>query len=418
MNKLALGALFAGLAACGGGGGKKDDVMLVDSSMGDSGMVGACNPLTQTGCNAGEKCNWIYDQLMPTIVGHIGCEPDGTIAAGGACGARAVGPDTCVKGTECVSGECKNICDHQGGDPMCPMNYSCVRYQNLFTDGTNTVAGVCDPGCDPLTQDLLVGTNKTACGSPDPTMPVRGCYGYEEYSCSGTAPTVPIATAVTLTDRQPPAGDYLNACAPGFMPLLIAETGSMTGLCNGLCAAVETYDSTPNVAGGEVGSEVGDRAALAKNPTGAMPAAGNAVCETGKRGSAVDGPETCRFLWPYNIDDAGMLAITDYTDKMGVCFARNKYKYDSNGDGMLTAADANQPACATLKQHVNGDTVDNDDHADFGCAKVANSMFIDKPLKKGDKVYVGEMGAHASSVHAYNPTEGGVPLKRHVFTNN
>ncbi|MBL0215755.1 MAG: hypothetical protein IPQ07_17980 [Myxococcales bacterium] len=41
----------------------------------------SCNPLTQTGCNEGEKCNWIYDQLMPTLVGHIGCEPAGTVAA-------------------------------------------------------------------------------------------------------------------------------------------------------------------------------------------------------------------------------------------------------------------------------------------------------------------------------------------------
>ena len=295
MNKLALGALFAALAACGGGK-KNNDVTLVDSAGGDgSGSSGVCNPLTQTGCNTGEKCNWIYDQLMPTVVGHIGCEPAGTVAIGGSCGARAVGPDTCVKGAECVSGECKAICDHQGGDPMCDADHACVRYQNLFTDGTNTVAGVCDPGCDPLTQDLKVGTMKTACGSPDPTMPVKGCYGYEDYSCSGTAPTVPIAQAVVLTDRVAPAGDYLNACAPGFMPLLISETGSMTGLCNGLCAALETDNTAAHA-----GNEIGDPAALAKTPTGAMPAAGNATCAANKRGNGE--AETCRFAWAY-VDD-------------------------------------------------------------------------------------------------------------------
>ena len=58
--------------------------------------------------------------------------------------------------------------------------------------------------------------------------------------------------------------------------------------------------------------------------------------------------ETCRFLYVYTADSAGMVTITDYTDVMGVCFARSHYKYDSNGDGMLNAMDMNTPACATL----------------------------------------------------------------------
>ena len=417
MKKLALGALIVGtLAACSDG--KKPVVFTPDApgTTGDGG-VGICSPLTQMGCNTGEKCNWIYDQLMPTVVGHIGCEPVGTIAIGGACGNRAVGPDTCVKGAECVSGECKAICDHQGGDPMCDSDHACVRYQNLFTDGTTTVAGVCDPGCDPLTQDLKVGTNKTACGSTMPTMPDKGCYGYDEYSCSGVAPTVSNAVAVTLTDRVAPAGDYLNACAPGFMPILISETGSMTGLCNGLCAALEVDNTAAHA-----GNELGDPTALAKNPTAAAPAAGNGTCGAQKRGSVTDGPETCRFLWIYNVDDAGMLNITDYTDKMGVCFARNKYKYDSNNDGMLSAADMNTPACGTvggapgLPPRSAATAGKYDDAADFFCQKVANSMFSDKPLKKGDKVYVGETGLEAQG-RVYNPNEGPVPARRHVFTN-
>ncbi len=406
MKKLALGALFVGLTACGGGS-DKTGVVLTDTGGGGDGGTGVCNPLTQTGCNAGEKCNWIYDQLMPTVVGHIGCEADGAVAVGGACGNRAVGPDTCVKGSECVSGECKAICDHQGGAPMCDADHACVRYQNLFVDGTTTIAGVCDPGCDPLTQDLKVGTNKIACGSTMPALPDKGCYGYDEYSCSGAAPTVAPAVAVTLTDRIAPAGDYLNACAPGFMPILISETGSMTGLCNGLCAALEVDTTQP-------GNEVGDATALAKNPTGAAAAAGNATCTAGKRGSAADGAETCRFLWIYNVDDAGMLAITDYTDKIGVCFARAKYKYDSNGDGTLTATDANTPACGTLPKRSATTTLKYDDAADFFCQKVANSMFSDKPLKKGDKVYVGETGVESARIMK----DGPAPVLRHVFANN
>jgi len=412
MNKLALGALFAGLVACGGGGNSTKVTTVVVDGSGPDGVSGACNPLTQTGCNAGEKCNWIYDQLMPTVVGHIGCEAEGTTAIGGDCGNRAVGPDSCVKGAECVSGECKQICDNQGGAPMCDADHACVQYQNTFVDGTNTVAGVCDPGCDPLTQRLKVG-NAEACGSADPTKPAKGCYGYGEYSCSGTAPTVPVEMAVTLTDRVAPAGDYLNACAPGFMPILISETGSSTGLCNGLCAALESDQTKP------AANEVGDAAALAKNPTAAAPAAGNAVCTAGHRGSATDGLETCRFLWIYNVDDAGMINVTPYTDIMGVCFARNKYRYDSNGDGMLDANDAFTPECHTLKPHTNGDTVDYDDAGDFFCQKLANDMFAPgaNTYKPGDRVYVGEMGIEASIMRALDPKDGPVPVRRHAFAN-
>src|SRR3954470_12938680 len=98
MNKLAMGALIAGLAACGGGG-NSTKVNLVDS--GTDGGPTTCNPLTQMGCNAGEKCNWIYDQLptmdMPNLptVGHIGCEAISATPkhVGDACGNATVGND-------------------------------------------------------------------------------------------------------------------------------------------------------------------------------------------------------------------------------------------------------------------------------------------------------------------------------------
>lgn len=409
MKKLALGALFAGLAAACGGGSNSTTIVLPDSAAADMGS-GVCNPLAQTGCNAGEKCNWIYDQLMPTVVGHIGCEPDGTVAIGGSCGARAIGPDTCVKGAECVSGECKQICDHQGGDPMCDANHSCSRYQNLFVDGTTTVAGVCDPGCDPLTQDLKVGTNKVACGSPSATAPVLGCYGYETFSCSGVAPTVPNAMALTLTDRVPPAGNYLNACAPGFMVVIISETGSTTGVCSGLCAALET-DNTTTPNGGHVGNAKGDATASGKLPTSAAAAVGDATCNIGKKGS--EATSVCKFLWPYNVDDAGMLLMTDYTDKLGLCFGLTHYKYDSNGDGALTAADENQPNCNTKPPRSATTTLAYDDAADFGCQKVANSMFTSGPLTVGSKIKAPEVAPELKNIHV--GTNGSVPLARHVF---
>lgn len=104
-----------------------------------------CNPLAQLGCAAGEKCGWIYDQLTPSVFGHICCEPDGATPIGGACGARALGPDPCVEGAECVDGVCRQICDNQGGAPGCDAAQACVEHQGLFQDGTATIAGVCEP---------------------------------------------------------------------------------------------------------------------------------------------------------------------------------------------------------------------------------------------------------------------------------
>ena len=106
---------------------------------------GTCDPLTQSGCNVGEKCNWIFDQLMPTVVGHIGCEPAGTVPIGNACGTPAVGPDLCIKGSECVDGTCRLICEPHGGQPTCDAMHACVARADLFVDGGNVVAAVCDP---------------------------------------------------------------------------------------------------------------------------------------------------------------------------------------------------------------------------------------------------------------------------------
>ena len=73
MKKLALGALLVGLfAACGDEQRRQDHRQRHRCGL-------ACNPLTQAGCAAGEKCTWLLDALTPPqYVGHIGCAPDGT----------------------------------------------------------------------------------------------------------------------------------------------------------------------------------------------------------------------------------------------------------------------------------------------------------------------------------------------------
>ncbi len=99
----------------------------------------ACNVLTQTGCNPGEKCAWI--QSPPTI-GHIGCAPDGSVAIGDACSYNPppMAWDNCSTGNACEAGICRQICDPHGGAPQCEAGYACTVYHDFFG-----FAGVCDP---------------------------------------------------------------------------------------------------------------------------------------------------------------------------------------------------------------------------------------------------------------------------------
>jgi hypothetical protein len=379
MKKLALGALFVGLTACGGG--SSSTVNLIDAAPSD-GVTGACNPLTQTGCSTGEKCTWISDQENPPI-GHVGCAPEGgvggtPIALGGACTDPVAGPmgyDDCAKGTVCLSGECKQICDVNGGAPTCDENHACTRYADFFEAGGTAVAGVCDPACDPLTQDLKIGTNKAACGSPTPAMPSKGCYGYDEFSCAPTG-----MTSWPLTDRQMPrtnaAGNpYLNGCAPGFIPLFYAMTGSTMTLCTGFCSALE-MDNTP----AHAGNAKGNATALGKLPTAAAAVAGGATCEIASKGS--EASSQCKFMWPYLVDDAtGELPLAfdqgPLRDTLGVCMAIAQFQYDSNND---MQPDAPYPSCTPfngspgLPPRSAATTGDSDDAADWGCQLVANSQ--------------------------------------------
>ena len=368
MKKLALGALFVGLVAACSDGGNNNQIMFPDAG-GDAGP-GVCNPLTQAGCAAGEKCTWINDQDNPPI-GHVGCAPDGTLAIGTACTAPPAGPmgyDDCAKGSVCLSGECKQICDHQGGAPACDANHSCTRYADFFESGGTAVAGVCDPACDPLTQELKVGANTAACGAAMPAMPNKGCYGYDDYSCAPVS-----MDTLALTDRMSPrtnaAGNpYLNGCAPGFIPFFFEMTGSTVTKCSGMCSALET-DNTKMES-----NRLGNAQALGKLPLQPAAVAGDATCGPLKKGSA--NTSRCLFLWPYVIDDAtGELPVNfdmQYKDTMGICMDISKFQYDANNDG---TPDTAYPECSTLPPRAPGAMGGPGDAAYWGCQKLENSMF-------------------------------------------
>jgi hypothetical protein len=359
MMKFALGALFAGLVACGGG----DAPILIDAPNDATGAV--CNPIAQTGCAANEKCTWITDQVTPTEVGHIGCTPDGTVATGGACVEGPPGPqgfDDCVKGDICIAGVCKNICDPQqlGAASGCDEEHSCSRYSGLFVAGGMITAGACDPKCDLLTQRLLVAVNgrTEACGSEDPAAPRAGCYptaGFQGGSCAPVRADDPELPAGELqhldrTDREPSLENeqgeaFLNGCAPGYTAFFFENDASMRALCTGICAPfpgglsnVNNATTGPNSGGGAVNT--GDVAALVKLPRQPAPAAGHGTCNaTGAKGSTaanggvLTGPERCVYLWPFLADDAGTPDPMDTAgETIGFCFPHTFFRYANDPD--------------------------------------------------------------------------------------
>src|SRR5687767_10282055 len=96
------------LAGCGGGDDSGDDddgtpdagdPIDIDGGIGGEpdAMVSTaeCNPVSQTGCAAGEKCSSIRD--MPTS-----CQAAGTVTGGGPCTVpEGGGPDDCEAGFIC-----------------------------------------------------------------------------------------------------------------------------------------------------------------------------------------------------------------------------------------------------------------------------------------------------------------------------
>jgi hypothetical protein len=339
----------------------------------DSSCHCTCDPKSQSGCGTYEKCTWVVDQVDPPI-GHVACVPVGEgIPIGEECQRSAPGPgggiDECVEGAVCLDNECKQICDHYGGDPACDVNHACTVYADLFETSGSAIAGVCDPACDPLTQDLNVGNDTEACGS-EPTNPTLGCYGYDQYSCGP-------AMTLTATDRQPPRTNmsgnaFLNGCAPGYMPFWRAETGSSAVVCAGFCAALETDNAPDHVMNG-----LGDADAVGKLPTTAK-AQGDATCAAGKKGS--EDSSRCLFLWPFVLDDeTGELPLafdeSRYRDTLGICFALAHYKIDVDGD---MTPETPFKDCTTLPPNSPETTGDErehsfDDASDFYCQTVANT---------------------------------------------
>jgi hypothetical protein len=411
MKKLAFGALLVGLlAACGGGGDGNKKVVVPDGSTVDT--LDVCNPLTQAGCAAGEKCTWMLDALMPQYVGHIGCAPDGAAAVGDSCtyGAPgAAGYDNCKKGSVCGNyrggtGVCKAICDQQGGQPACDAQHVCVTYSGLFSTGDTTppAGGVCDLACDPLTDNDFDGA---AAASTKTTMTCGtaagvGCYGYPSFgtppatgwSCTNDINAMEsqptglrhrVQCTETNNCADPGPTIYVNSCNQGYLPLLRESTTVSTAICTALCRPQTCYMGncgTANI------NRIGVSNATEKNGCKSVDRVGSfQTNSTDTIGTTVyeTGGEHCRYIWSFEIDDQMNFLRSPTSDTVGFCFDHDKYEYDSNADNM---ADSKYPNCGFLIKGSSNTTDATKPYEYFGAADLGCVSSTDAGLVSGKQI--------------------------------
>jgi hypothetical protein len=328
-----------------------------------------CSLITQMGCASGRKCTWVHATDPDPATGDPGigadsCVPNGTVELGGQCTYRAAqdgGYDNCVRGTVCVDGTCKAICDNYATSPSCPSAQACKTYDGLFANVGSTIvpAGVCVTTCDPLADNDFDGSGSlhtksgTTCGSD----PLVGCYGIPSaynripFTCS-----TPVMGTEHLTHRSvvPTASQYVNACAPGYTIIFAHDaTGSNAVDCYAWCSPGDSYLGAP-----------------AQEPNGVSPHGCNttdAVGAFGVAASATMNGEHCVYSWLFEIDDQNVLHGSRTSDSVGVCWDHTKYRYDADGDG---TPDTAVEACATLPLQPAGS---GPSAVDWGCVSTSTA---------------------------------------------
>lgn len=302
---------------------------------------GPCDPLAAPGqqnCAANHKCTWIQVEDSPQSVGQVGCVPDGTVALGGACTRGPVGAttgfDNCVAGAICIGGTCSDICGFDNSaNAACAAGYQCTPYEGLFENGDDPpAAGVCNPSCNPVTQQVTGGGT---CGAGN------GCYLVTNQTttiavCAGAGA---IGHNETITGQP-----FANSCLPGHQPRR-ADGASTTMQCGALCQVTDVTATTNTSSEGGVAPDT-------------CASKGAAPPESATAG------ESCRYFWAREPFEA----LTPYSNTVGWCFKHAVFQYDSNGD---MQNDAPFPRCIAL---TTGDVVPpiaNPPHNDaeyFWCA--------------------------------------------------
>jgi hypothetical protein len=330
-----LALLIGTLAGCSGGGGSTPEPAVVLTS---------CDPVAQTGCSAGKKCTWIRISTSGTPTGALACTPAGAVDVGAACqygvDGATTGYDDCRGGQVCLasetsaaSGTCERICDSSNVLSCTPASqWACVGYSNFFANGAGMpVAGLCDSQCDPVTQ-VRLSDGAAACGSPNPAAPTRGCYGTPG---SSTYPTVFTCTAAgpsNMTERTVIAGTvYVNSCAPGYLPLMVQSTGSMSVICSAVCDPAATTLQSHLDPGG-------------LSPYSCQDAGGGAT-------------EECRYWW-WLEDPAA--PVTAWSNGIGFCIDYTQYTYG-------TMPPTTYPSCTALSSTAFDFSTTVNDATYWGC---------------------------------------------------
>src|SRR4051812_20170292 len=89
-------------STCTGGGASAGGGDAGASGGGAGGGVGVCDPVTQEGCAADQRCAWAVG------VG-LQCVADGTLDAGAPCLQPDAGSDDCKRGSACGQGVCNPV---------------------------------------------------------------------------------------------------------------------------------------------------------------------------------------------------------------------------------------------------------------------------------------------------------------------
>jgi hypothetical protein len=360
MQKLALSAFVALLVACSGNSNNKVHIV-TDSG---SGSDATCNPLAQTGCNTGEKCTWVYDLVSAdgtNVLGHVGCAPDGDKAVGAQCtrnAAGAQGYDDCAKDGFCKAkreligpggmGVCEQICDNNGGAPMCGSDSVCVAYHNIFEVSAMNVAGVCDKKCDPFADNDFLHTGSGAPNRPGTQcQPYEGCYGNPgattarptAFSCAREYNTdLHHRDECTMTSgnslmaanplSQVACSTASNGCSEGYTELFYEDTsGSMIVTCTALCKPASCWS-------GHCGGTTTDTSNIAGDPASAhrcTPADILGTFEAATIGSAGVNGNQCYFAWRLQFDGSGNFFTSGFNDTVGWCEQRQRRRHDHLG---------------------------------------------------------------------------------------
>jgi hypothetical protein len=387
MKKIALGALLAGLlVACGGS--KNNNNNTADAAVivtTDTPPAGSCDPIAQNCPTATDKCTWVRTVASQADQrGTLACVPAGAKKVDEACTYGAAGTSTgyddCLKGLICLAnsradkatGKCSTICDTsalEGATGACPANYACGKYSKFFQnsgDPANTT-GLCDPSCDPLTQerDIDKGTPAGAhCGGPldangDATKTCLGLPSSDQTPSSFTCGSVldPTKTAGAIAYDATSGGVFLNSCAAGYIPLLYRDTAAakaqdeMLVVCVAYCEPVPTsLESHPNP-GGTVAHSCQKAGHTATNE--------------------------CQYWWTFENHDDTMpptTPITKWTNGLGFCQDYTKYTYDGTKLPMPKSANEPHPSCTQLSH--TGHTFDTTTTDDifWGCGPLPTAF--------------------------------------------